>query len=249
MARTTRRTTAQRVAGLATMGLPSPIKTVAGSRLGAPLTLLAMGALLVTGVVTVEWSNGFPSVSVDRQRATQVEQTLVNRVENAWDERTQGAGGVLPFGFGGQPGAAPTGPGFGGQGGQGEDAAPWQPAQTWGPSGGGYPAYQPAPQTYGAPAPTAYGPSAPPYYNGPPAAPNYGQPVAPNYGATATPNYGAPVAPNYGAPATPNYGAPATPNYGAPATPSYNSPAVPNTSPPQTESGLSRLREALKWNR
>ncbi|MCY2987080.1 MAG: hypothetical protein NTY19_04330 [Planctomycetota bacterium] len=224
MARSTRRSTAQRVAGLATMGLPSPIKTVAGSRVGAPLTLLAIGALLVTGVVTVEWSNGFPSISVDRQRASQVQQNIVERVETAWDERTQGAGGVHPDGFGGQPGAAPTGPGFVGQQGQGQGGTSWPPAQTWGQSGGGNPAYQPAPQPYGPPAPTAYGPPAPPYY-GPPATPNYGQPAVPNYGQPATPNYGQPVAPN------------------------YNAPAVPNASPPQPESGLSRLRDALRWNR
>lgn len=214
MARSTRRSTAQRVAGLATMGLPSPIKTVAGSRVGAPLTLLAMGALLVTGVVTVEWSNGFPSISVDRQRAVQVERTLVERVENAWDQHAQGAGGTLPLGFGGQPAAAPASPGFAGQG---QGVAPWQPAQTWGPNGGGYPAYPSAPQTYGPPAPPAYGPPTQPYYNGPPAAPNYGQPVGPNYGQ--------PVAPN------------------------YNSPAAPTANPGQPESGLSRLKDALHWNR
>lgn len=232
MAKTTRRTTAQRVAGFATMGLPSPIKTVAGSRLGAPLTLLTIGALFVTGVVTVEWSNGFPSISVDRQRANQVQQDIVERVETAWDERTQGAGGVHPFGLGGQPSAAPTGPGFAGQDGQGQGVASSAPAQTWGPSGGGNPAYPPASPTYGAPGPTAYGAPAPPYY-----------------GTPATSNYGQPAVPNYGQPAVPNYGQPAVPNYGQPATPNYNSPAAPNPSPPPAESGLSRLRETLRWNR
>jgi hypothetical protein len=168
MAKTKKRTAAQRIVGLATTGMPAPIKMAAGSRLGAPLTLLVAGGLVATGIVTIQWTGGLPKVSVDRQRAEQVTETVKQRVESAWDQENQppgaqpssgtgqnfgsgqafgtgqnyGAGqnyGTAPGGYAPQPGyAGPYGTAPSGQ--PGPNPAPWGAA---GPNPQAAPAWPP----------------------------------------------------------------------------------------------------------
>ena len=81
MARSRKKTTTQRLVGAATAGMPAPVQRIVGSRWGAPLLLLLLGAgILGSGIVTVHWSEGRPSVSIDRQRASEIKQTLKDRV-------------------------------------------------------------------------------------------------------------------------------------------------------------------------
>lgn len=90
MARSRKKTTTQRLLGAATAGLPAPVQQVVASRWGAPLILLLLGGgVLGTGIIKVQWSEGRPSVAIDRQRADEVKQKLKERVASV---REQGTG-------------------------------------------------------------------------------------------------------------------------------------------------------------
>ena len=71
-----KKTYAQQVAGIATMGMPSPVQKVASSKWGARLLLMLVPILLATGVITITFSGGIPSVSVNKERAAAVGQEL-----------------------------------------------------------------------------------------------------------------------------------------------------------------------------
>ena len=66
-----RETYAQKVVGLATstLPLPAPVQKVAKSRWGSRLLLVLVPALIATGVITVSWTGGLPSISVNQDRA------------------------------------------------------------------------------------------------------------------------------------------------------------------------------------
>jgi hypothetical protein len=70
--RKSKETYAQQVVGLATAGLPAPVQKVAKSKLGSKLLLLLVPILIATGVISISWSGGLPSVTVNRQRAAVV---------------------------------------------------------------------------------------------------------------------------------------------------------------------------------
>ena len=53
----------QRLAQVATMGMPAPVQQVATSRLGSKLLLILVPILIATGVITVSFSGGLPAVS------------------------------------------------------------------------------------------------------------------------------------------------------------------------------------------
>jgi hypothetical protein len=86
MARSRKKSLSQQVVGVATVGMPSPAKKVLTSRIGALLIVLAVPILLATGIVTVQWENGRPKVSVNRERAAEVRQEAAERIEDFRDE-------------------------------------------------------------------------------------------------------------------------------------------------------------------
>jgi len=63
---------AQQVVGLATSGLPAPVQKMAKSKLGSKLLLLLVPILIASGVISISWSGGLPSISVNQQRAAVV---------------------------------------------------------------------------------------------------------------------------------------------------------------------------------
>jgi hypothetical protein len=69
--RSHKETYAQKVVGLATstLPLPAPVQKVAKSRWGSRLLLVLVPALIATGVITVSWTGGLPSISVNQDRA------------------------------------------------------------------------------------------------------------------------------------------------------------------------------------
>ena len=71
-----KKTYSQQVAGLATMGMPAPVQKVAASKWGSRLLLLLVPILLATGVITISFSGGIPSVTVNKERAAAVGQEL-----------------------------------------------------------------------------------------------------------------------------------------------------------------------------
>ncbi len=90
MARSRKKTTAQRALKAATAGLPGPVGQLLNSRFGAPLVLLLLAAgLLATGIVTVQWSDGRPSVSIDRQRAAELKETATKKIASLREKQAE----------------------------------------------------------------------------------------------------------------------------------------------------------------
>ncbi len=90
MARSRKKTTTQRLLGAATAGLPAPVGQLVSSRFGPPLILLLLGAgTLGTGIVSVQWSNGRPSVAVDRERASEVKQAVTKKIASIREEQAE----------------------------------------------------------------------------------------------------------------------------------------------------------------
>lgn len=77
-----KKTFAQRAVGLAAPVLPAPVAKVIGTRWGSRLFVLLVPFLLATGVLTISWNNGIPSVNFDRARAMIVGQQVGQRVES-----------------------------------------------------------------------------------------------------------------------------------------------------------------------
>ena len=72
-------TLAQQVVGVAATGAgaPQPVKRALTTRWGARLAFVAAVVLFVSGVVTVQWTNSRPHLSLNRQRAKQVKEAIV----------------------------------------------------------------------------------------------------------------------------------------------------------------------------
>jgi hypothetical protein len=62
----------QQIAGVVTMGMPSPIQKVASSKVGSKLFVLLIPILIASGIITISFSGGLPSVSFNQQRAAAV---------------------------------------------------------------------------------------------------------------------------------------------------------------------------------
>jgi hypothetical protein len=74
--RSSKKTYAQKVAGFATVGLPSPVQKIATSKLGSWLFLLLIPILIASGVITISFANGLPSVTFNKDRAVTVGREL-----------------------------------------------------------------------------------------------------------------------------------------------------------------------------
>jgi uncharacterized protein (DUF58 family) len=76
---------AQSAVGLATSWMPQPLADFFGTPFGTTLLVLGAPFLLATGVITINWSNGAPAVTFDKERAVavgrEVEQTVEAQVE------------------------------------------------------------------------------------------------------------------------------------------------------------------------
>ncbi|NBW96335.1 MAG: hypothetical protein EBR28_06310 [Planctomycetia bacterium] len=66
----------QRIAQMATMGMPAPVQKVATSQLGSRIFLLLIPILIATGIISVSFSGGMPTVTFNRDRAEAVGREL-----------------------------------------------------------------------------------------------------------------------------------------------------------------------------
>jgi hypothetical protein len=62
----------QQIAGVAALGLPAPAQKIVTSKFGSKLFVLLIPILIATGVITISFNGGIPSVSFNRQRAAAV---------------------------------------------------------------------------------------------------------------------------------------------------------------------------------
>jgi hypothetical protein len=78
--RTSRRTTSQRAAGLIALALPAPIQRVADTRFGSILMLVGVPAMIVFGLLNVTWQDGFPTFSLNRNKAAELQKVAQDRL-------------------------------------------------------------------------------------------------------------------------------------------------------------------------
>jgi len=79
--RKSKKLVSQQVVETAAVGLPQPIRAVVSSRWGARLAILAALAAFATGIATLDWSNGWPKLKIDRQRAQEVRKEVRHEAE------------------------------------------------------------------------------------------------------------------------------------------------------------------------
>lgn len=86
---------AQQVMGVATMGMPAPVQQVASSKMGSRLLLLIVPVLVASGILTISWSGGLPSFSINHQRAAevgeQVRSEAIKAAERLRDNEEEGS--------------------------------------------------------------------------------------------------------------------------------------------------------------
>jgi hypothetical protein len=81
MAGSKKKTFTQQAVSLASPVLPAPVAKIAGTRWGSLLFVLLVPFLFATGVLTISWHNGIPTVNFDRARALVVGQNVGERVQ------------------------------------------------------------------------------------------------------------------------------------------------------------------------
>lgn len=73
----------QQFAGMATMGMPAPVQQVASSKWGSKVLLILVPILVASGVITISFNGGLPSVNVNQERAAAVGRDLRNEAVKA----------------------------------------------------------------------------------------------------------------------------------------------------------------------
>ncbi len=80
--RTSRRTTSQRAAGLIALALPAPVQRVADTRLGSLIMLVGVPTMIVFGLLNVTWVDGFPTFTLNRNKATELRNAASQQLNN-----------------------------------------------------------------------------------------------------------------------------------------------------------------------
>jgi hypothetical protein len=87
-----KKTIAQKLVNVGTTGMAAPAKNFLGNRLVAGLIVLIVPILFVTGIVNVEFENGRPHVSFNKQRAKEVKHNVAEKIQDIrGDEKTLGS--------------------------------------------------------------------------------------------------------------------------------------------------------------
>jgi hypothetical protein len=73
----------QQIAGIATMGLPAPVQKVAASKWGSKILLILVPVLIASGIITISFNGGMPTVNVNHDRAAAVGRDLRNEAVKA----------------------------------------------------------------------------------------------------------------------------------------------------------------------
>lgn len=79
MARSRRKKTTQdRLIDAALYAAPGPIRTIASNPIGFRILMIGGAILMATGIMTLDWSDGMPHFKINRDKASQVKENLVN---------------------------------------------------------------------------------------------------------------------------------------------------------------------------
>jgi deoxyribonuclease-1-like protein len=69
----------------ASSGLPWPLRSIVRMRIISRILLMAVPLLIGAGVLTLDWSNGWPSFSVDKKRAAEISDVAKDVAKNVAD--------------------------------------------------------------------------------------------------------------------------------------------------------------------
>jgi hypothetical protein len=89
MARAKKKTLSQNVVNAATTGMPSPVRNVLGNRIVALLVVVTLPILYMSGVISFDWQNGRPHLTVDREKAELVREEAAEAIHE-FEERREG---------------------------------------------------------------------------------------------------------------------------------------------------------------
>jgi hypothetical protein len=68
---------------MATMGMPAPVQKVASSKWGSKILLIAVPVLIASGIITISFTGGMPTVNVNKDRAAAVGRDLSSEAYKA----------------------------------------------------------------------------------------------------------------------------------------------------------------------
>lgn len=101
-----KKTTRDRLIDAALYAAPAPVRTIASNPFGFRLLMIGGAILMATGIMTLDWSDGMPHLKIDRNKASQVKENLVNDLGQqvqGWNLPNTPGNGNLP-GNGNPPG-------------------------------------------------------------------------------------------------------------------------------------------------
>lgn len=177
--------TLQTMLDLGLIFAPAPVRKVASTRWGSKLVLIALAALLAKGILSIQWVDGKPQFSFDRQKAAEVKQELTQDLKEKSREWAAQNGVQFPAS-------------------RGTNSTPWPQQGAGQPSGQTAQGYYYPPQQGQPYAGQPYGGQAAPAYPQQPAYPGYQQPGPVGYPGFNQPyQQPQPVYPQTGRPATP----------------------------------------------
>ena len=87
MARPKKKTMSQNVVNAATTGMPSPVRSVLGNRFVALLVVITLPILYMLGVVSFDWENGRPHLSVGREKAREAKDEAAEAIHEFGERR------------------------------------------------------------------------------------------------------------------------------------------------------------------
>jgi hypothetical protein len=75
--------TSQQIVGMVTsaLPLPEPVRAILRTRFVSSLVLIATPVLLITGILQIQWQDGRPRLSLDRQRAAEVRDDAIGEAK------------------------------------------------------------------------------------------------------------------------------------------------------------------------
>ena len=85
-----RPTAPQFLVGLASSGLPWPLRWILGTRFISKMVFILVPLLIAAGVLTVRWSDGWPTFSINRERAADVGKAATDLAKQVQDRIPEG---------------------------------------------------------------------------------------------------------------------------------------------------------------
>ncbi|MEZ6149644.1 MAG: hypothetical protein R3C09_05930 [Pirellulaceae bacterium] len=77
-----RRSTSRNAASLLALALPAPLQRLAGSQVGPLLVFFGVPAMLVVGLLQIDWQNGTPHLTVNAEKAGELRNVVKGQLEN-----------------------------------------------------------------------------------------------------------------------------------------------------------------------